>query len=93
MRCATRWHGDAAWAQRKLLPSSYRTVAESLSAAAWRETPSTYVVCERDQAFPAQEQIAAGGASEVRLCSGHSPTLSEPVELTLLIADVAGAAA
>ncbi len=88
--------GDAAWAQGQLLPSSYLTVTEALSAAAWRDTPSTYVVCERDQAFPpqAQEQIAAGRASEVRrLPSGHTPMLSYPVELTLLIADVAAAAA
>lgn len=86
--------GDAAWAENLLRPSSYTTVTESLTAAAWRNIPSTYVICEHDQAFApaAQEQMARRAADVRRLPSSHSPMSSRPAELTQLITDVAGAA-
>jgi hypothetical protein len=34
---------DAAWAENQLRPSSYLTVTQSLTAAAWRNIPATYV--------------------------------------------------
>jgi hypothetical protein len=42
--------------------------------------PSTYLVCENDQAVPmqVQEMFAAAAGSQIERCaSGHSPMLSE----------------
>jgi pimeloyl-ACP methyl ester carboxylesterase len=85
---------DAAWTENQLLPSSYTTVTESLTVAAWRNIPSTYVLCEHDQALPppTQEQMAKRAGDVRRLPSSHSPMLSRPAAVTQLITDVAGAA-
>ncbi len=65
---------------------------QPLTRAAWRETPSTYVVCETDQAIPlfAQEQMAQRAGDVVRLPDGHSPFLSSPGEVARILRDVAG---
>ena len=46
--------------------------------------PSTYVVCENDNAIPvfAQEAMARRAGRVERLPSAHSPFLSHPDELT-----------
>jgi hypothetical protein len=51
---------DVAVAVERVRPSSYAAVAERLTAPAWRDIPSTYVICLHDQAIPlpAQEQMA-----------------------------------
>ena len=51
-----------------------------LTRAAWRYIPSTYLVCENDQACPPQyqEMFAANAKAQVERCSaGHSPMLSQ----------------
>ncbi len=65
---------------------------QPLTRAAWREVPSTYVVCEDDRAIPlsAQEQMAQRAGDVVRMPDGHSPFLSSPAELARLLRDVAG---
>ena len=49
--------------------------------------PTTYVVCERDNAIPvfAQEAMAARAGRVERLDAGHSPFLSRPDELAEII--------
>ena len=52
--------------------------------------PSTYVLCEQDQAIPppAQEQMSQRAGSVHRLAASHSPFLSMPdrvVELLLAV--------
>jgi pimeloyl-ACP methyl ester carboxylesterase len=81
---------DATRAIHRLQPSSYSTVTERLSAAAWREIPSTYVICDEDQAIApaAQEQLARRASNIRRLPSSHSPMLSRPAEVTQIITDV-----
>jgi pimeloyl-ACP methyl ester carboxylesterase len=71
----------------RLQPQSASSFAETLAAAAWRDRPSTYVVCERDQALPvfAQEAMSKRATDVVRLDSGHSPFLSRPDELVTLL--------
>jgi pimeloyl-ACP methyl ester carboxylesterase len=78
---------DTAWAVSRLQPQSASSFAETLEAAAWRERPSTYVVCERDQALPvfAQEAMAKRAGDAVRLDSGHSPFLARPDELVTIL--------
>jgi pimeloyl-ACP methyl ester carboxylesterase len=62
---------------------STSALTQPLSRAAWTELPSTYVVCEQDQAIPvfAQEAMSARADTVVRLDAGHSPFLSQPAEL------------
>jgi pimeloyl-ACP methyl ester carboxylesterase len=55
----------------------------TLTYAAWRHIPSTYLICEADKALPpaAQEQIVARSAGAItaeRCSAGHSPFLSQP---------------
>jgi pimeloyl-ACP methyl ester carboxylesterase len=55
-------------------------------SAAWRKIPSAYLICEQDNAIPAQGQEAmalgvreAGGTIDIeRIPSSHSPHLSQP---------------
>jgi pimeloyl-ACP methyl ester carboxylesterase len=80
---------DATRAIDRLQPTSYSTVTEQLTAAAWRNTPSTYVICEQDHALPSavQEQMAKRATHVRRLSSSHSPMLSRPAEVAQIIAD------
>ena len=50
------------------------------TAAAWRDIPSTYILCENDEAaHPSlQEAFAARTDAIVRLKTGHSPFFSQP---------------
>lgn len=53
----------------------------TITRAAWRYIPSTYLITENDQAVPTQyqEAFAAGAKSRVeRIGTGHSPQLSQP---------------
>jgi pimeloyl-ACP methyl ester carboxylesterase len=69
---------------------STSALTQPLSRAAWAELPSTYVVCEQDQAIPvvAQEAMSARADTVVRLDSGHSPFLSQPAELAAVLRKV-----
>ena len=62
-----------------------------LTAAAWRELPSSYLLCEQDQALPvpAQEAMSARTSIVERLASGHSPFYSHPGEVAAFIARAA----
>ncbi len=70
---------------------SRAALEQPLTRAAWREVPSTYVVCEADQALPlfAQEQMAQRAGDVVRLPDGHSPFLSSPAELARVLRRIA----
>jgi pimeloyl-ACP methyl ester carboxylesterase len=86
---------DAARAVHRLQPSSYSIVTERLTAAAWRDVPSTYVICEQDQSISLQDQehMAQRATNVRRLPSSHSPMLSRPAELAQIIVDAAVKAA
>lgn len=77
----------------RLRPHSLNAFTEQLTAAAWTSTPTTYVVCEQDQAVPveAQTSMSRSASSVLRISSGHSPYLSRSRELAHLIAEVSGA--
>lgn len=69
-------------------------LATPLTKAAWHTVPSTYVVCERDQAIPVAAQDAMSQRSKKvhRLDSSHSPFLSRPAEVAdLLLAELTAA--
>jgi pimeloyl-ACP methyl ester carboxylesterase len=63
-----------------LVPSVAAIFSTSQGDPAWRQRPSTYVVCERDRAIPvgAQHEMSQRCAERVVLDSSHSPFLSMP---------------
>src|ERR687894_2335037 len=70
-------------AAERLTPQSVAAIATPQTVAAWQALPSTYVICEQDQAVPppAQEAMASRAATVERLPSSHSPFLSRPAEV------------
>jgi pimeloyl-ACP methyl ester carboxylesterase len=64
--------------------------AQSPRAVAWREKPSTYVVCTEDRATPPEEQreYARRADRVVELPTGHHPMLSRPELLAQVLAEV-----
>jgi pimeloyl-ACP methyl ester carboxylesterase len=60
---------------------------QPLTRAAWREVPSTYVICDADRAVPpgAQEMLAQRAGTVHHLPAGHSPFLSHPQDVAALL--------
>ena len=76
---------DAAAA--RLRPQTVASFVEPVRSVAWRDVPSTYVICDRDQAIPvpAQEAMSAHAGTTHRLESDHSPFLTDPDAVAALI--------
>jgi pimeloyl-ACP methyl ester carboxylesterase len=70
-----------------LAPQRKDAFIQELRAAAWERAPSTYVICERDNAIPpaAQERMSWLADTVSRLDAGHSPFLSRPHDVTAII--------
>jgi pimeloyl-ACP methyl ester carboxylesterase len=66
---------------------SYASMRQQLTETAWKAIPSTYVICEVDNAIPvaAQELMAERADDVQRLNTSHSPFLSQPAALARLI--------
>jgi len=66
-------------------------VATPVTAAAWQDVPSTYLVCAEDRATPPELQRtqAARARRAVELPTGHHPMLSHP---ELVAAEIRAAA-
>ena len=66
---------------------AWASTQQPLTQAAWHTIPSTYIVCEADNALPpfAQELMAKRAERVLRMNSSHSPFLSQPSELAALI--------
>jgi len=66
---------------------SYASMRQPLTKTAWRTIPSTYVICDADNAIPVatQERIARRADDVQRLSTSHSPFLSQPAALARLI--------
>jgi len=81
----------AAKAVARLRFQSLACLGGVLTAAAWRELPSSYLLCEQDQALPvpAQEALSARTNIVERLASSHSPFLSHPAEVAAFLARAA----
>jgi pimeloyl-ACP methyl ester carboxylesterase len=64
----------------RLVPHPARAFGVETAAAAWRDTPSTYVVCTEDRAIhpDVQRFFANRCGSTVELAASHSPMLSMP---------------
>ena len=68
---------------------SYAAATQELTEAAWKVIPSTYVICEADNALPlsVQEPWAERAERVLRMNTSHSPFLSRPAELARVIED------
>ena len=71
----------------KTARQSLAVLEEPVRSAAWKQVPSTYLVCARDQGTPAERQRAFAGraTSVVELDAGHHPFLSQPAAVADLI--------
>jgi len=77
----------ATWAATRLAHQSLAALTQPQTRAAWRKVPSTYIVCEHDQAIPvaAQEAMSRRAAKTLRLPTSHSPFLADPSRLADLL--------
>jgi pimeloyl-ACP methyl ester carboxylesterase len=67
-------------AQARLVGQSLTSFLEPVTAAAWRERPYAYLICEQDNCVPAeaQEGLAEGAVHIERVEASHSPFMSRP---------------
>jgi pimeloyl-ACP methyl ester carboxylesterase len=81
--------GEAAAA--RLRPHTIASFVQPVRSVGWRDVPSTYVICELDNAIPvpAQEAMAEHAGATHRLRSDHSPFLTDPDAVAELIRAVA----
>jgi pimeloyl-ACP methyl ester carboxylesterase len=81
----------AAAAAARLKPQCMGAFAAESTEAAWKDLPSTYLICEQDNAIPVAAQEGMSGAAEtvVRMDASHSPFMSRPDEVAEIIAKAA----
>lgn len=72
---------------QRLTAHSLAAFGQPLTNVGWEAVPSTYVICEQDQAIPpvAQEAMAQRAGEVLRMDTGHSPFLSQPEALAGLL--------
>lgn len=70
-----------------LARQSVKVTGQPIGAAAWKQVPSTYLVCTRDRGTPPQLQreFARRADSVVELDAGHHPFLSRPAAVRDLL--------
>ncbi|WP_433455114.1 alpha/beta hydrolase [Streptomyces sp. CA-142005] len=83
---------DAERAAARLVRQTVKSFSEPLTVATWKAVPSSYILCEQDQALPLafQEAMAVRSKRSYRLPTSHSPFLSAPARLARLITTDAG---
>ena len=83
----------AAAAVARLGPQPTVTLADTPTAVAWRERPSTYVVCTEDLAVPPalQRAMARRCTDSVDWPTSHSPFLSAPERVADLLSSLVSA--
>ena len=80
-----------AGALKRLTRQPLAVFGQTPRAVAWREKPSTYVVCAEDRATPpeAQREFARRADRVVELPTDHHPMLSRPELLAQVLAEAA----
>ncbi len=76
------------WATRQLRPQSDAAFGERVPRPAWKDIPSTYIVCTKDSALPPKMQrdlFAPRATNVVEIEASHSPFVSKPAELAALV--------
>lgn len=77
----------AAACAARLRPMSAEDPPVMTGEPAWRSIPSTYVVCQNDRAVPpeVQRQLAARAQEVVEWPTDHSPFLTRPGDIAVLL--------
>lgn len=77
-------------AMSRLARQSLSVLQQPVRASAWRQVPSTYLVCVQDKGTPvsAQRAFAKRANNTVEINAGHHPFLSEPEAVADLIASL-----
>jgi pimeloyl-ACP methyl ester carboxylesterase len=80
-----------AWAIGRLGRQPTQNFGQAPAAVAWRDRPSTYVVCRDDLAVHPglQDLLARRCTARVRWATSHSPFLSQPALLSSLLTELA----
>ena len=80
----------AASAAAALRTQSLLAFNQPITACAWKDIPSTYILCEHDNAIPlfAQEAMSARTGQTLLMSTDHSPFLSAPNELAAMLAAI-----
>lgn len=75
----------------RLRPMSMAAMLGVTRAVAWREKPTTYIVCTDDHAIPVvlQRSAAERAGDVLEMPTSHSPFLSRPDELAALLMELA----
>jgi len=78
---------EAARARAALRPQAIAALTEPPGRIAWKDVPSAYLLCRQDRALhPDTQRAFAARASEVvEWDASHSPVLSRPAELAVLL--------
>jgi len=83
---------QAAAAESRLMNQTMQSFVDRVTAAGWKDVPTSYIVSDQDQAIPPAMQIEmahAAGAEILHVYSSHSAFLSQPAQLADLIVQVA----
>jgi pimeloyl-ACP methyl ester carboxylesterase len=77
-------------AMNHLARQSLSVTQHPVTASAWQQVPSTYLVCTEDQGTPvgAQREFARRSNNVVELHTGHHPFLSQPDAVADLISSL-----
>jgi pimeloyl-ACP methyl ester carboxylesterase len=76
----------------RLTRQSATPFGQAPAAIAWRDTPSTFIVCADDHAIPpaVQHRHAERAGRVVEIAAGHFPFVTDPEPLAAALADAAG---
>jgi pimeloyl-ACP methyl ester carboxylesterase len=80
------------WSTNKMYPEPTEGWEKPITYMGWRDIPSSYIVCEKDNLIPAPLQETLGqlaGSTLIRMDTGHFPQLSQPEELARIIQQIA----
>ena len=81
--------GLAEWAIPQLRPQAYRIMGEATPLTTWPDVASSYILCRTDRAVdPGWARMVARerlGAEAIEMDGGHSPFLTRPAELAVLL--------
>jgi pimeloyl-ACP methyl ester carboxylesterase len=74
-------------AGERLARQSLQVLGQPVGAAAWKQVPTTYLVCTQDRGTPAERQreFARRAGDVVELEAGHHPFLSRPAAVRDLL--------
>ena len=76
----------------RLRPHVTAPFGEPVAVAAWRELPSTYVVCTEDRSIPVElqrERFVPRAGQAIELASSHWPFFSQPERVAGILAALA----